>query len=223
MIKLRGINLGGREDRSGCGGAFVNHPSEVLTCQKLDSWMVGYREVSHLALRGVVVEMAQHYATAAVPKLDGTASAYHSNLDPSPPYFPTVFRLCPRRMLLRTTRGPCNIAARPFRAGLHAQTTRQRESPIPSLPAPLLPPPPLPPHAVQALDQAQRRWRRRFFSCPFLPHLATLNTTKGQEQEGGRRPRHAPKQPRSCAIWGPIRPGPLPHCAVALPVCGCNV
>ncbi|KAK1971690.1 hypothetical protein LY78DRAFT_61685 [Colletotrichum sublineola] len=65
----------------------------------------------------------------------------------------------------------------------------------------------------------KKRWRRRFFSCSSLSHHATLNTTKGQKQEGGRRPRHVTKQPRRCAIWGPIRPGT--HWAVALLVCGC--
>ncbi|KAK2065198.1 hypothetical protein LY76DRAFT_360774 [Colletotrichum caudatum] len=152
--------------------------------------MFGYTESSHLALRSVVVEMAQHHATAAGPKLNGTVSAYHDNVNPSPQSLPAVFRLCPRRTLFRIARGPCNIAIRPsVQSGTSRAQTRQRQSPILSLPAPPPPPPPPPPHAAQALDQAQKKMAATILLVLFASlHHATLNTTKGQEQEGGRRP-----------------------------------
>ncbi|OHE94026.1 hypothetical protein CORC01_10718 [Colletotrichum orchidophilum] len=41
------------------------------------------------------------------------------------------------------------------------------------------------------------------------PHHITQNTIVDQEQGGCERDCYAPKQPTSCAIWGPIDPGPI--------------
>ncbi|UQC85211.1 uncharacterized protein CLUP02_10708 [Colletotrichum lupini] len=96
------------EARSGCGDAFVNLSSEFSTRQIKNLKTQSY---PNWPTHDVVVEKAQHHATAAGPKLNGTASAYstpHLRLcAPSP-----VLTRQPVQIWFRLAGTPCNIAAR---------------------------------------------------------------------------------------------------------------